>query len=85
MRNRLLDLLDAEKPVDSDERWHGRASSEIFFRVSPGYTGTEQLIGYNDYQRGLVALESLYLGSSMENIFILSQEFNRQPRLQGES
>jgi len=38
IRNRLLDLIDAEKPVHSDECWqraNGWAFSKIFFRVSP--------------------------------------------------
>jgi len=78
MRNRLLDLLDSEVPANPDAIWrraNGWAFSEIFFRVSPNIQCN--LSDTMSAREAWLTLENLYLGSSLENLFMLSQDFNR--------
>jgi len=78
MRNRLLDLLDSEVPANPDALWrraNGWAFSEIFFRVSPDIQCN--LSDTMSAREAWLTLENLYLGSSLENVFMLSQDFNR--------
>jgi len=78
MRSRLLDLLDSEKPADSDAVWrraNGWAFSEIFFGVSPEIQCN--LSDTMSAREAWLTLENLYLGYSLQNLFMLSQDFNR--------
>jgi len=73
MRNRLLDLLDSEVSANPDVLWrraNGWAFSEIFFRVSPDIQCN--LSDTMSAREAWLTLENLYLGSSLENMFMLS-------------
>jgi len=72
MRNRLLDLLDSEVPANPDALWrraNGWAFAEIFFRVSPDIQCN--LSDTMSAREAWLTLENLYLGSSLENLFML--------------